>query len=131
MMRKSYKAIALLACMFVLGGIAGAAGMRAVDNREMGALLDASPAEANLRLKLRALARQLGLSDEQKSRIAQILQEQREECGAMGRQIEEQRAQCRQKARAAVEDVLSAEQRDRLDRILRRQERRAAGRGPQ
>lgn len=126
MNRAKLKLGGVLLGMFVLGGICGGAAMRVVKDREMSALLDAPPPEAAQRLRLRALARQLGLSEEQKARIGAILRDEREACAPA--QLREQALrECRAKTRSAVDEVLTVRQRERLDQILARRAQREAG----
>ena len=119
-----WRTLGLLAGIFVLGGITGAAAMRVHVNRDVGALLEMNPAEAQQKLKLRALARRLGLSNEQKAKIGQILRAQRDECKSVEQRTQEELTQCREKALPAAAEILSPEQRVKLDQILRRQGRR-------
>jgi Spy/CpxP family protein refolding chaperone len=127
MTRPTLKTIGLLAGMFLLGGVTGAAVMHAVDNRELAVMLDAPPGEAQQQLRLRALARKLRLNDEQRQRIAEILRAEREHCAPPRERVDEQLRECRERTRAAVDEVLTPRQRQKLDEII---ERRARGATP-
>lgn len=122
MTRARLKTIGLLVGMFALGGVSGAGVMRVVDNRQMTQLMQQSPAEARRTFRLKAMARRLGLSPEQRRAIEGILREQREQCGPLEEKIREQRAECRRKAEQEAMEVLTPEQREHYQEILRRQQ---------
>ncbi|MBI4701812.1 MAG: hypothetical protein HY744_11755 [Deltaproteobacteria bacterium] len=120
MNRARLKATIVLAGMFLLGGVTGAGAMRAFDDRELGAIMGGTPAEARRLFQLRALGRKLGLSPEQRARAAEILRQKRGECAGLDQQIWQRRARCRQQALDAIAELLTPEQRRRLEIYRRR-----------
>ena len=118
MTRAKWMTAVLLAGMFLSGGICGAAVMRLVVDREATEMMRASPAEARRNLRLRAMARQLGLSAEQKAKSREILRKYREKCAPLERDVAEQRRECEQQARDEMLDVLTPAQRRKYERIM-------------
>jgi len=126
----SWRTLGMLAGMFVLGGVTGAGVMRAVVDRDMSALLDAPPVEAQQRLRLRALVRRLGLGEPQKARIAEILKAQNQQCKPANERAQQELAQCREQALPEICEVLTPKQRAQLDRILRSRGRAGCPQAP-
>lgn len=133
MTRAKVKSMGLLAAMFLLGGISGAGVMRVVHDREMAEIMQESPEEARMRFRMRAMARQLRLSPEQRRKGLEIFEKYREECGAVQEQVREQQAECRRQAREEMLRILTPEQRREHERITERrrggQQRRRRYRG--
>ncbi len=69
------KAAAVLAAVFVLGGVAGGAVGRITALREMGRMMEGPPPEARARFRLEAMRRHLALRDEQVARVQAIMSE--------------------------------------------------------
>jgi hypothetical protein len=125
MTRARLKAIGLLVAVFVLGGVCGAGAMRSVDNHQLSQLMEQSPAEARRLFRLKAMARRLGLSSEQKQKIAAIVREFRDDCSPTEEEIWQERTECRQQAEEQALQVLTPEQRQRYQEITRRQRERS------
>lgn len=132
-MQARSKGYAVLAGVFLLGAIAGGGASYAFAQRRHAAAAHEPRAEQELR-RLRALARELDLSGEQRDRIRAIAEQQRserreaaraalEKCGVPA---EEQRRKLESEIRA----VLTPAQQARYDALLeRRRERGGRRRG--
>lgn len=135
MNRAKLKSIGLLVGVFLLGGVTGAGVMRAVVDREMTEIMQEPPEEARMRFRLRAMARQLDLTPEQRRKGLEIFDKYRQECGAVNRELQQEQAACRQRARDEMLQILTPEQRLEHQRITERRQRhqrhrRGRGRGP-
>jgi len=108
----------MLAGMFVLGGVTGAGVMRVLSDRAMSALLAGPPAEAGQRLRVQALARQLGLSKPQKRQIAALLRRRTSSAPGDRAPAGADDAMPR-KGLPEISELLTPTQREKLDRILR------------
>lgn len=124
MTRARWLTLGMLAGMFALGGICGAGVMRAVDDREMTELMDAPPAEARRNFRLRAMARQLGLSPQQRVQAREILKKYRDECVPPDHEARERLQQCQQQAEQEIRQLLGPGQQRKLDRIKQNRGRR-------
>jgi Spy/CpxP family protein refolding chaperone len=65
------------------------------------------------------LARRLGLSEKQKGQVAEILKAQNAACRPASERLQEELAQCRERALPEISTLLTPKQRAQLDRILR------------
>jgi hypothetical protein len=124
MTRARWKSIGLLAGMFLLGGVSGAAVMRVVDDREMAEIMQVSPDEARVRFRMKAMARQLRLSPEQKRKGLEIFEKYRDKCGPSDREARQRKAECRRQAQDEIVQILTPEQRLKHERIAERRKKR-------
>ncbi|MBW2524619.1 MAG: hypothetical protein JRI23_10610 [Deltaproteobacteria bacterium] len=124
MNRARWKSIGLLAGMFLLGGVTGASVMRIVNDREMTEIMQEDPDETRLRLRMRAMARQLRLSPEQRRQGLEIFEKYRDQCGSVDRDVQRKQAACRQQARDEMLQILTPDQRRKHQRILERRQRK-------
>lgn len=123
---KRYKAYGALAGVFLLGGVAGGASAWALSQRELRSVLSADRAFESRRLA--ALSRELGLSDSQRERIDAIFRKHHDERRELTRDVFERcgeplRAH-RSKLHAEIREVLTQEQRERYDALVREHDQR-------
>lgn len=119
------KSALVLMGVFALGGVSGAAGMRAYGIQQFRAAVD-SPGEARAKFRLEAMRKKLDLTDEQVAKIeiilkdAEVLRDERiQPCKGGLDEI-------REKTDARINEILDERQRERFREF---QERRRAGRG--
>jgi Spy/CpxP family protein refolding chaperone len=124
----------ILVGVFVLGGLAGGAGMRAFMQRDYADELMAEPAERLGRRHFQALARELDLSDEQRDKVRQIMRKYRPERAKLMEQLAEDCGEPLQEHKAKMDseirNVLDPEQQKRFDALLDKQEKRFSFGGP-
>ena len=129
MTRGRWKSIGLLAGMFVLGGVCGAGAMRAFSDREMTEIMQESPDAARAKFRMRAMARQLDLSPQQRAQGMEIFEKYRNECDAADRKVRAKQAECRRQARDEMLEILTPEQRAKHERVTKRRQKRKRNRG--
>lgn len=133
-MRTHVKGYAVLAGVFLLGAVAGGGASYAYVERHYAEMLARDDRGVDDR-RLRALGRQLDLSQEQRARIREISERHRSERRELMRSVMERcgnpLAEHRQKLEGEIRAVLSPEQQRRYDSILERQRERfmPGGRG--
>ncbi len=114
------KAIAALAAMFVLGGLAGVAVGRVSAMREVRHMMEGPPGDARASFRLEALRRRLDLRPEQVDRVRAVMAEADAErdklMGACGPGLDE----LRRSTDAKMREVLDDDQRKRFDELSRR-----------
>lgn len=114
-----YKAIGVIAVIFVLGGVTGGAVTRWMIARKLSELLESDPATVRQRAILFALDRKLDLSDGQRSRIGRILLSTWPEFAAVTRTCEVELRPVRKRTAARIREVLGREQQQRFDRLVK------------
>ncbi len=98
----------LIACVFLLGVVAGGGGVLAWTSAERASMMREGPAQ---RHKLRALSRKLDLDDKQESQVANILASDADESREL---LRDHRAHVDQE----IETVLRPDQKRRFERML-------------
>mgnify|MGYP007059532283 CR=1 FL=1 len=129
-MTPKVKSILLFVGVFALGGVAGAAGMRAHVLRDVRAVMDRPPPEARARFRMDAMRRQLDLTDEQVTQVQAILDEAEK---ARDERAEPCRAgldELRAKTDARIQSILTPEQQARFAEFLERRRRFRKGPPP-
>lgn len=125
MNRTKLKGVLVLVGVFVLGALAGGAGLFAWQQRERADELMAGPSERMQRRRLVALARQLDLSDAQRDRIREIMVYHRTEQEKLLRDANDQCGgalrEHKAKVDAEIRAVLSPEQQAQFDRLQLKQ----------
>jgi hypothetical protein len=120
------KAIALLAAVFVLGGISGASLTFAYSRHDLAASFP--PGLRPPQTRLRALSRELDLTDAETSRVREILERHRGDRRMVWDEIVDKCGDPIRKQKAALDAeiraVLSADQQRRFDALSKRQEER-------
>ena len=124
MTRARWKSIGLLAGMFLLGGVTGAGVMRVVNDREMTEIMQESPEEARVKFRMKAMARQLRLTPDQKRKGLEIFEKYRDKCGPTDREVRQRQAECRRQAQDEIVQILTPEQRLKHERITERRKQR-------
>jgi Spy/CpxP family protein refolding chaperone len=118
----------ILVGVFVLGGLAGGAGMRAYMQRDYAEELTAGPAERLGRRHFMALSRELDLSDEQREKVREIMRKHRPEREQLMQQLAEDcgapLGEHKAKLDAEIRSVLDPEQQKRFDALLEKQDQR-------
>lgn len=126
------KAIALLAAVFVLGGISGASLTFAYSRHQFADTFP--PALRAPQLRVRALSRALQLTDPQTNQVRDILEKHRGDRRVAWDEIVEKCGDPIRKQKAALDAeiraVLSPDQQRRFDELSRRQEERFFRRKP-
>ena len=74
-MTQRTKAGIVLVCIFLLGGVAGAAGSRALVFQKLRSTMDAPPAQARAHFRLEAMRRHLDLTDDQAQKLETIIRD--------------------------------------------------------
>lgn len=119
-----WKAVGVLAAVFLLGGVAGGAVGRMSAIRDFGRVMQGPPAEARARFRMEALRRHLDLSEDQVARIRAITEEADAERDKLMASCSPGLEDLRQRTDARVREVLSDAQRKRLDELDARRGRR-------
>jgi len=123
--KRKVVAAAMMAGLFLLGGVTGAAAMRTYQQRQLKDQLEKGPGPARARMRLRAMRRFLDLTAEQESQLQTIVDEAEtkhrelfEECGPGLKEL-------REDTEAKIEALLTEEQRATYKKLIeRRHERR-------
>jgi Spy/CpxP family protein refolding chaperone len=128
------KAYAVIAGVFVLGALAGGGATWALQERKVRDLA-LGERRAFEERRLEALSRELDLSSEQRAQVAAIFDKHREEKKELSRSMFERcggpLSEAKAKMRAEIHAVLSPEQRQRYDALVReRESRMLGGHGP-
>ncbi len=113
-MRVTTKASVVLALVFCLGLIGGAAGAWAFTLRTILADLQGSPEQRDLRRKqllLRQFERRLGLDPAQRSAIESVLDQQMADSAALRAELEPRVSSMRLETEQRINDILRDEQR--------------------
>lgn len=110
-----WKALAVLAAVFVFGGVAGAAVGRITALREMGKMMEGPPPEARARFRLEAMRRHLKLRDDQVERVRAVLAEADTERDQLMASCGPQLDELRQRTDAKLRAILDEEQQKRYD----------------
>lgn len=119
------KSALVLIGVFALGGVSGAAGMRAYGIQQFRSAVD-SPGDARAKLRLEAMRRKLDLSDDQVAKIEVILKETEPVRDEKIQPCKGGLEEVREKTDARILEVLDEGQRERFREL---QERRRMGRG--
>lgn len=128
-----WKAAAVLAAVFLLGGAAGGAVGRITAIRDFGRVMEGPPAEARARFRMEAMRRHLGLTEEQTAKVRAILDEADAERDRLAASCEPGLEDLRKRTDARMREVLSEDQKKRLDELDARRGRpggRHGGRPP-
>jgi Spy/CpxP family protein refolding chaperone len=127
---KRGKAYAALAGVFLLGALAGGGTVWAVSQREVRAFV-AGERGAFEHRRLKALSRELDLTSEQQDKISAIFEKHREEQRALMQSMSERCGEPMRAHRKKVIDeinaVLTPEQRERHEQLMREHEGRPFG----
>jgi len=118
-------AVAVMFGLFLLGGVTGAAAMRAYHQQQFRAQLRQGPGPARAKMRLRAMRRFLELTDDQTGQIETILDEAETKHRALFEQCGPELKKLRTDTEAKIEAVLTEEQRADYEKLL---ERRRKGR---
>jgi hypothetical protein len=125
-----YKAVLVLAAVFALGGVAGAAVGRVTALRELRRTMEGPPAEARARFRLEALRRHLDLSEDQLARMRTVIDEAESErdaaMAACGPGLDE----LRRRTDTRVREILNEEQRKHFDELEARRGHHGGGPRP-
>lgn len=124
-----YKAVAILAALFLLGAGAGAAGMRAYMLSSMRAEMSGPPAQSRARFRLKAMTRRLDLTDEQRDQIATIVDEAEQEREQLSEDCRPALEQLRQRTNKRIDAVLTERQRAEYELHMDRRHQRRNGHG--
>lgn len=73
--RRTWKAAAILIAVFLLGGLAGGALARTMAMRELAGAMRGPPSEARARFRMESMRRHLDLDDAQAEEVAAIVRE--------------------------------------------------------
>jgi hypothetical protein len=120
------KSALVLVGVFALGGVSGAAGMRAYGLEQFRAAVDANPREARAKFRMDAMRRRLDLTDDQVAKIEVILKDAE---GMRDDKIQPCKGdldEVRDKTDARILEVLDEGQRDKYRQY---QEQKRRGRG--
>ncbi len=109
------KAVGVLAAVFLLGGAAGGAVGRMSAIRDLGRVMQGPPAEARARFRMEALRRHLDLREDQTARVQAILDEADAERDKLMASCGPGLEDLRKRTDARIREVLSEDQRKRLD----------------
>lgn len=109
------KAVGVLAAVFLLGGAAGGAVGRMSAIRDLGRVMQGPPAEARARFRMEALRRHLDLREDQTARVQAIMEEADAERDKLMASCGPGLEDLRKRTDARIREVLSEDQRKRLD----------------
>jgi Spy/CpxP family protein refolding chaperone len=123
------KAYAVLGVVFVLGGVAGGAATYAWSQRDITSMLGEEGFE---RRRFRAFSKELDLTDAQREKVKAIFDAHREEHRRASRDVMERCAgplrEQRAKVDAEIRAVLTPEQQQRFDKLMKERDQRKFGR---
>jgi uncharacterized membrane protein len=118
-------ALILLAVVFLLGGVAGAATDRMLGKESAAATDSRRGSDRDRRGSyLDWLAAELDLSDGQRAQIAAIVEQQREQVSGLWREMRPRYEEVKQQARQEIQEVLNEEQRVAYQALLDREAER-------
>ena len=117
------KAAAVLAAVFLLGGVAGGAVGRLTALREMRRMVEGPPPEARARFRLEAMRRHLDLRDDQVTRVRAIMSEADAERDRLMETCGPGLDDLRKRTDARLREVLDEDQRRRFDEMSARKGR--------
>ena len=133
-MNTKLKGMLILTGVFALGAVAGAGGSWAWLQREVADELGGQMDHRFERRHLKALARQLDLSDEQRAKVAEVMASHREERDELMRSLAEdcggELRQHREKVADEIRGLLDPEQQRRYDDLRKKQLERFPLMGP-
>jgi Spy/CpxP family protein refolding chaperone len=107
----------LLIGAFVLGGVAGAFAMRTCQQERLAHELAGSPGHARMRFRMDALARQLGLNEDQRDRIWKIIESHEDERRKLLQKCDPDFRALREKIDGEIRAVLTPDQRVRFGEL--------------
>ena len=111
------KAAAVLAAVFVLGGVAGGAAGRITAQHELRRMMEGPPEQARAKFRLEAMRRHLGLRDDQVERVRAVMSEADAERDKLMASCGPGLEDLRKKTEARMREILDEDQRKRFDEL--------------
>lgn len=129
-MRSKTSATLLLIATFVLGGISGSIAYYLYHVRTSAAQTQRSYRGSGPHNPVDELAAGLKLDPGQKEKLAVIIRQSGEKYRQLSRDFRPQYESIRQETQQAIREILTPEQRDRFENIIRQEQDRRRSRGP-
>jgi Spy/CpxP family protein refolding chaperone len=121
--KERVRSVAFLVLAFVLGGLAGAFGMRAHVFRGFADRMHGPPGRARMEFRLEAMSRELDLTDEQREQVRKVLAaHEQERRSAFDRCAPEQRA-LMEKVDGEIRALLTPDQQKKHDEMIQSRRR--------